>query len=299
MNRSQILTTALLFAAMISSACAASYTFGVDNVTDGSSFWIHRQSATMKLDLATSVEGDIGPIAVTPAGRVLSPFLSGFADLAANDVRLRERTAALQGTYSSEGVISLRSEAEADVNRTYFKPAGSDVWTITLEENWPVTLNASKTLDYVGEMINDRDASGNNGDCVGGSFLYNTELSRERNVAMRLDRLNATVIATKDTIVSADVFPTRSTVYDTRSHSTGIADLRYRQTDSRGELINLGEERYSGTYDITRKVEMVLVETNETEEIDWLACCVGGCDEIDPCQMASWGEEGVFDCACR
>ena len=69
----------LLLAGLISSASAASYTFGVDNVTDGSSFWIQRQSATMKLDLATSVEGDIGPIAVTPAGRVLSPFLSGFA----------------------------------------------------------------------------------------------------------------------------------------------------------------------------------------------------------------------------
>jgi hypothetical protein len=289
----------LLLAGLISSASAASYTFGVDNVTDGSSFWIHRQSATMKLDLSGSVEGDILPIAVTPAGRVLSPFLSGFADLAANDVRLRERTAALQGTYSSEGVVSLRSEAEADVNRTYFKPAGSDLWTITLEENWPVTLNATKTLDYIGKGINDRDCAGNNGDSVGASFLYNRELSRERNVAMRLDRLNATVVATNETIVRADVFPTRSTLYDITSHSTGIADLRYRQTDSRGDPINLGEERYTGTYDITRKVEMVLIYTNETNNTDWLSCCIGGCDDIDPCQLASWGEEGIFDCACR
>ena len=295
----RIIGAGLLLLGLISSASAASYTFGVDNVTDGSSFWISRQSGTMKLDLSGSVEGDVVPIAVTPAGRILSPFISGFADLAANDVRLRERTAALQGTYSSEGVISLRSEAEADVNRTYFKPAGSEIWTITLEENWPVTLNASRTVDYIGRMINDRDASGNNGDCVGGSFLYNTELSRERNVAMRLDRLNATIIATNDTILSADVFPTRSTVYETRSHSTGIADLRYRQTDSRGEIINLGEERYSGTYDITRKVEMVLVETKEKNETDWLACCVGGWEDIDPCQLASWGETRVFDCAYR
>lgn len=49
---------------------------------------------------------------------------------------------------------------------------------------------------------------------------------------MRLERLNATVIATNDTIISADVFATRSTVYDIDSHSTGIADLRYRQVDS-------------------------------------------------------------------
>ncbi|MCR3884838.1 hypothetical protein P0O24_09065 [Methanotrichaceae archaeon M04Ac] len=289
----------LLLAGLISSASAASYTFGVDNVTDGSSFWISRQSANMSFDLSGSVEGDILPIAVTPAGRVLSPFISGFADLAANDVRLRERTAALQGTYSSEGVVSLRSEAEADVNRTYFKPAGSDLWTITLEENWPVTLNATKTLDYIGKGINDRDCAGNNGDSVGASFLYNRELSRERNVALRLDRLNATVVATNDTIVRADVFPTRSTLYDITSHSTGIADLRYRQTDSRGDLINLGEERYTGTYDITRKVEMVLIYTNETNNTDWLSCCVSGCDVIDPCMLASWGEAGVFDCVCR
>jgi hypothetical protein len=291
----RIAVTGLLLLGLISSACAASYTFGVDNVTDGSSFWISRQSGTMKLDLSGSVEGDVVPIAVTPAGRVLSPFISGFADLAANDVRLRERTAALQGTYSSEGVISLRSEAEADVNRTYFKPAGSEIWTITLEENWPVTLNASRTVDYIGKMINDRDCAGNSGDAVGASFLYNTELSRERNVALRLDRLNATVIATNETILRADVFPTRSSVYETRSRSTGIADLRYRQTDFRGDLINLGEERYSGIYEITRKVEMVLVETREKKETDWLACCVGGYDDIDLCQLASWGEEGVFD----
>jgi hypothetical protein len=298
MDAYHTLTMALLLAVLISSASAASWTFGVDNLTDGSSWWIHRQSGTIGFDLSGSVEGDIAPITVTPAGRVLSPYYSGMADLDANDVRLRERTAALEGTYSSEELISLKADAEADVNETYAKPAGSDVWTITLEENWPVTLNASKTVDYLGKNINDRDCAGNNGDSVGANFLYNKELSRERNVALKLDRLNATVVATNDTIISADIFPTRSTVYDTTSHSTGIADLRYRQIDSRGEVINLGEERYSGTYDITRKVEMVFVDTNETNETDWLSCCVGGCSDLDPCSLLSEGEVGVFDCAC-
>jgi len=181
---------------------------------------------------------------------------------------------------------------------TYAKPAGSDIWTITWEENWPVTLNASKTVDYVGRNINDRDRAGNSGDLVGASFLYNKELSRERNVALRLDGLNATVIATDEQILRADVFTTRSTVYDITSHSTGIADLKYSQVDSQGEVLNLGEERYSGTYDITRKVEMVSIDTNETDEKDWLSCCVGGCSDLDPCSLASWGETGVFDCVC-
>ncbi|HPJ83967.1 MAG TPA: hypothetical protein PLY09_04315 [Methanothrix sp.] len=287
-----------LLVGLISSASAASWTFGVDNVTDGSSFWIHRQSGTIGFDLSGSVEGDIAPIAVTPAGRVLSPYYSGMADLTANDVRLRERTAALEGTYSSEELIKLRADAEADVNRTYIKPAGSGVWTITLEESWPVTLNASKTVDYFGKNINDRDCAGNNGDSVGASFLYNRELSRERNVALSLDRLNATIVATNDTIISADAFPSRSTVYDIVSRSTGIADLKYRQIDSRGEVINFGEERYIGTYDITRRIEMEYVYANETNETDWLSCCVGGCSDLDPCTLLSWGEVGVFDCAC-
>jgi hypothetical protein len=288
----------LLLAGLISSASAASWTFGVDNLTDGSSFWISRQNANMSFDLSGSVEGDIAPIAVTPAGRILSPYYSGMADLDVNDVRLRERTAALEGTYSSEELISLRAEATASVNRTYIKPAGSDVWTITLEENWPVRLNASRTVDYLGKMINDRDRAGNNGDSVGSSFLYNTDLSRERDVALRLERLNATVVATNDTILSADVFATRSTVYDATSHSTGIADLRYRQTDSRGEATSLGAERYSGTYDITRRVEMELVYAIDDNETDWLSCCVGGCSDLDPCDLLPEGRASVFDCVC-
>jgi len=297
MNRYQTFTTALLLAGLISGASAASYTFGVDNVSDGSSFWISRQSANMSFDLSGSVEGEISPIAVTPAGRVLSPYHSGMADIDINDVRLRERTGALEGTYSSEELISLKSNTDEDVTLTSFKPAGSDIWTFTLAENWPVTLNASKTVDYLGTMINDRDRAGNSGDAVGSSFLYNTELSRERNVALKLDRLNATIIATDDTIVSTDVFATRSTVYDTASHSTGIADLRYRQTDSKGEVTNFGDEWYSGTYDITRRVEMELVYDNDTDEADWLSCCVAGCSDLDPCDYPT-GEFGIFDCVC-
>jgi hypothetical protein len=296
MDAYRTLTTALLLAGLISSASAASYTFGVYNVTDGSSFWISRQSANMTLDLSGSVDGEISPISVTPAGRVLSPYYSASSTFDVNEVRLKERTAALEGTYSSEEEIYLRASAQAAVNRSYFKPAGSDVWTITLEENWPVRLNASKTVDYAGKMINDRDRAGNNGDSVGSSFLYNTELSKERNVALRLDRLNATVIATNDTIVSSEVLPTRSTVYDLDSHSTGIADLRYRQVDVRGDLINLGEERYSGTYDITRKVKMELVDTNVTNKTEWLSCCIEGCSGLDPCDTSPWSGAGVFGC---
>lgn len=57
MNRSNALKASLLFAALISTTSAASWIGGVDNVSDGSSWWISRQSATMRLDLTSSVEG--------------------------------------------------------------------------------------------------------------------------------------------------------------------------------------------------------------------------------------------------
>ena len=70
------------------------------------------------------------------------------------------------------------------------------------------------------------------------------------------------------------------------------------QLSGRGRVTNFGEERYEGTFDITRRVEMELVYTNETNKTDWLSCCVGGCSDLDPCLLSSWGKTGVFDCAC-
>ena len=54
---------------------------------------------------------------------------------------------------------------------------------------------------------------------------------------------------------------------------------------------------YSGTYDITRRVEMGLVYDNDTDETDWLSCCVEGCSALDPCDYPG-GAFGVFDCVC-
>ncbi len=43
---------------------------------------------------------------------------------------------------------------------------------------------------------------------------------------------------------------------------------------------------------------MESVYNNTMNETDWLSCCVGGCTDLDPCGLVSWGEVGVFDCAC-
>ncbi len=293
----RLIYVALFLAALISSASAVSWTGGVYNVTDGSSWWIHRQSANLSFDLSSSVEGEIAPI-IGPGGRVLSSFHAHYTDIDVNDVRLKERTAALEGVYSSEDEIKLRADATSSVNMTETKPAGSNVWTITFEENWPVALNASRMIDYTGTGLNDRDCVGNNLDSVGATFLYNKEFSKGRTAGLKLDRMNATVIATDDTIIRADVMPTRSTDYGLESHSTGIADLRYRQTYPDETAHNSGLERYYGTYDIKRNIEMRSVYSDLVNKTDWLSCCIEGCYGMDPVNSGWWSESEVFDCVC-
>jgi len=287
----------LLLAGLISSASANSWTYGIDNVTDGSSWWIHRESGTIGFDMSSSFEGQISPIE-GPGGRVLDPYHSHYVNVNVNDVRLKEVTGTLAGTYSAEDEIKIRAEAEADVNRTYFKPSGDDIWYVTLEENWPVCLNASRSIDYAGLVINDRECVGNNGDAVTTNFLYNNEYSKERKTSLKLDRLNATIVATDDTILWADVLPTKSLDYEIESHSTGIADLKYKQVDPNTQVVNYGAERYHGIYDITRKIKMESVYINETIEKDWLSCCVGGCSDVDLDYVGVWNGAEVFGCVC-
>lgn len=275
------------------------------SVTTNTTSWsINRESATVGLNLDSSVEGEISPI-VGPGGRILSAYHSYYSNVDANDVRLSERTSALVGRYSAEEVMRLRAESEKAVNLTIIKPAEGN-WIITFIENWPVTLNASKTIDYTGEGINNRDFAGNNLDYAGMNFLYNQELSKDRVANLQLERMNATVVATNknETIISADFMPTKYLGYEITSHSTGIADLKYKQKSSeydfqRSDYVTVSEgmERYVGTYDIDQKIEMRSVYVNTEENTSWLSCCFGGYQDMDA-KDTTWIEPGVFDCTC-
>lgn len=176
----------LILVALTSSASAVFWSGSVSNVTDGSSWSIYRHSDNLSFDLSSSVEGWVAPISVTPEGRILSPYHFHSTDLEANDVRLRQRTSALEGTYSSDDEIRLEAKATDCVNISIIKPNNSDVWTVTWEENWPVIMNASRSIDYKGRGINDRECIGNNLDAVGSSFLFNREFSKEREANLRL-----------------------------------------------------------------------------------------------------------------
>ncbi len=245
----------------------------------------------------------------------MNPYQSYYEEVGTNDVRLRQRTNALEGSYKSTDEIMMQSTVYPnDIDILVDKPNGTDIYAIEYEnEQWPVFIKAGRTLDYSGRQINDRDFEGNNGDFVGANFLYNHELSKEQRSVIWLQRMNATVLATNDTILSAEFKPTKYLGYQIQAKTTGIADLSYRLRDSQYDVkhqnypaLSEGEERYYGTYDLARKIEMksVFEKSNDTDdEVDsWLPCCNnGGWNDLAQLDQKGFGTDAkeIFDCTCH
>lgn len=287
--------------ALISSVSADYWEHSIS--TNSSSWSIYRQSGNISFNLSSLVEGDVSPAELH--GRVLGAYQSRYTEVAANDVRLRERTSSLEGKYRSEDKINLQSRVNDEIYIDTIKPAGTNVYTFIHSEYWPVLLIASRTLEYSGRQINDRDFEGNNRDYVDSNLLYNHALAKERTTVMWLDRMNATVLATDDAILQADFMPTKYLGYLVRAKTTGIADLRYRQTGRYYDVkrrdypaIIEGYERYYGTYTIGRKIEMRSVFENSTETEDWLPCCYGGWIDMSLQDRRGHGADKVFNCSC-
>ena len=285
-----------LFLALISIASAASWTGSVK--TDSGSWYLTRVSSNVSFTYEQSVQGQISP--VDYRGRTLSPYHSFYEDVKFNDVRVKERTAALQGAYGSEEKLLLKSNTNNSVNQTIYKPAGSDIYTIDFYETWPVKLSYSKSMTYSGKQINNREFVGNNKDYVGANFLYNHEFSKERDLNMSLERMNSTILATDEAIGLAVFKATRDTQYKLESHSTGIAAFKYKQVGTGNEILNEGDERFVGIYDITKNIRMKSKFDKIQKEDDWLPCCSGGFFGMTPAdQKALKSAKGVFDCTCN
>jgi len=267
------------------------------SVAANSSSWSNqRQSDNIVFDYSQSVQGTISPVSYK--GRSLSPYYSGYQDVNVNDVRLRDRTSALQGSYSSEEQMSLQSDTTNPIYGNVTKLAGQSLIIIQLFEEWPVILKSSKIIKYSGIEINNREFAGNNLDFAGSSLLYNTELSKETNVGMLLRNMNVTVFATNDndTLLSADFMPNKEMYYDTRTYTTGIADMKYRQTSSsydfkRGtyRVLNEGDERYSGNYNISRSLHMKSDFKYSAQEYDWQTCFISNIGEAEITGNATTG----------
>ncbi len=287
---------------------SASAEYWSASVAANSSSWsINRQSESIVFDYSQSVQGTVSPVSYK--GRSLSPYYSGYQDVDVNDVRLRDRTSALQGSYSSEEHTRLQSDTTNPIYINLTKLGGQDFIVVQFFEVWPVILRSSKTIKYSGKEINDREFAGNNLDFAGSNLLYNKELSKETNVGVLLRNMNATVIAANDndSILSADFMPNKEMYYDSRTYTTGIAEMKYRQTSSSYDLkhgtyavLNEGDERYNGKYNITRSIHMKSdFQYNELDD-SWLPCCFSGVNDMNPLEVRDAGvsPKEVFDCTC-
>jgi hypothetical protein len=275
---------AILFMVAIELTLNANAVYWSSSVDTNSSHWsIFRQSSNISFDLSGSVGGEISP--VESHGRILKPYQSFYEEIGANDVRLRERTSALEGSYKSTDEIKMQSTVNPnDIEISIDKPIGTGLYTIEYKnEQWPVFIEASRAIAYSGRQINDRDFEGNNGDFVRTSFLHNRELSKEQRSVIWLQRMNATVIATNNSILLAEFKPTKYLGYLIRANSTGIADLSYRFRDYRYDAkhqnyppLTEGVEQYYGEYDLSRKMEMRSLFENGENENSWLPSCADG-----------------------
>lgn len=286
----------MLLMLIVFNASAASWSGSVK--TDSGAWSITRESSNLSFIYEQSVQGQIAPVHYRY--RTLSPFHSYYKDIKQNNVRVKERTAALQGSFSSEEQIKLISWTNDSVNLTIDKPAGSDIYDIEFYEHWPVTLNYSKSMNYSGKEINNREFVGNNKDYVGANFLYNHEFSKEQSLNMNLDRLNATILATDEAINLGEVKATRDTQYGLQSHSTGIANFKWRQVGAEDEILNTGDEQFVGVYDIVKNIRMKSRFDLARNDDSWLPCCSSGWSDIRLPDKNDFGvsTKGVFDCSC-
>ena len=303
---------AILLVALFLLTTNANAVYWSSSVDTNSSHWsIYSESSNISFNLSSSVEGKISPVG--SRGRILSPYQSYYEEVGSNDVRLRQRTSSLEGSYKSTDEIMMQSVVYPDeIEITVDKPVGTDIYTIEYKnEKWPVFIKASRTLTYSGQQINNRDFEGNNGDFVGTNFLYNHKLTKEQRSVIWLKRMNATVLATDESILLAEFKPTKYLGYLINANTTGIADLSYRLRDSQYDVkhqnypaLSEGEERYYGAYNLSRKIEMksVFEKSNDTDdEADsWLPCCNGGWNDMEQLGQRDFGTaaKGVFDCTC-
>ncbi|MDD2835210.1 MAG: hypothetical protein PHY05_03595 [Methanothrix sp.] len=316
MNKQALTLSLIIFVALTSNAIAVHWSSSIHTV---SNHWsIYREGGNISFGLSSLVDGRTSP--VESRGRILRPYQACYEEVGTNDVRLRQRTSSLEGRYKASDEIKMQSAVYPDeIEIIVDKPAGSELFTIEYKnEIWPVALTASRTIDYSGQQINTRYFEENSGDFIGTSFLYNHELSTQQRSVIWLKRMNATVLATNDAILLAEFKPTKYIGSLMRANSTGISDLSYRLRSSQYDfkhqsypVLSEEEERYYGTYDLARKIEMRSLFENSNDTHDeysdayyvannWLPCCSGGYFSMAPVdQKTLKSAKSVFDCTCN
>jgi hypothetical protein len=299
-----ILALVLILLISLSELASSESWYGYVKTTNDT--WnIYRHSNNMSFQSDQYVEGKIEPFE-GPGGRVLSPYSSYFEEIDLNDVRLKARTAAMEGNYSSEDLIDVKAEVKSPVGLYIDKSADSGLYIINFIERWPAEVSASRTLEYSGIGINNRDFIENNMDFAETNLLYNKKLSKDLFAGMSLERMNVTVIATDESIILAEEKATRDLNFRISADTTGIADLKYLQSGpgfnkaaiTGHEILNKGDERFHGSFNITKNIHMRSQFDNFRSDDIWLPCCYQGWMDMNPIDKRTHSADGIFDCTC-
>jgi hypothetical protein len=254
------------------------------------SWSIHRQSSNLSFELADLCVGNVSGLEVTPSGRQIAGYHSRYMVVDLNDVAISERTSAKEGELRAQDEIALHSEADEDVIRKIIKPKDSPFFTFEFSEIWPVVARADRAVIYRGVGINDRDLLSNNLDFAGTSFLNSRELSKVRYSDMMLLCMNTTVVEDNEDFINVAFLPTKRLSYQIDAFSSGITDLRYRETaPDMVTALAEGNDRYYGNYSLTAKISMGTLPIWLNNE--WgLECCQP--DE----RLPAISKCDVFDC---
>ncbi len=273
--------------------------------TNSTSWEIHRVSSNINFYYEQHVSGKIRPID-GPNNRSLSPYYSCSSNVNINDISIKERISALNGKYKTDEIEAMAARNDNIIESDLNKPSGSDEYAITYHEVWPVVMVQLKSIAYSGKGINAREIAGNNLDFAKANFIYSNDLIKDITIRLGLSKLNATVIANDNGIQTATLEATRSTEFKVRASTTGISDLSYLQSGPRYtgkpitgyQVLNEGDERYYGKYNMTSIIRMQSIENAFEPEGGWLSCCNGGWDDVSLSDKASCGTNisNIFDC---
>ncbi len=294
----------LIFFILLTGIASSESWFGYVKTTNNT--WnIYRHSNNFSYNSDQYIEGMIKSFE-GPRGRVLSSYCSRFENMNLNDVNLNKRTGAMEGNYSSSEHVSAQAHINPPIGLDIIKPANSDIYVIDFIEKWPADISSNQSLKYSGMGINNRDLSGINFNFIETNFLYNKQLSKNLIVKMELEKMNATVIATNDTIISAEKKATGNLDFRISTSTTGIANFMYQQSESEfssvpmtgHEILNRGEERYQGSFEINRNIQMNSQFDNSKEYDYWLPCCYEGFEDMSIFDKREISLNRIFNCTC-
>lgn len=258
---SRAINSLLLISVMIllsSPAAGRSY-----QITEGESGWTTglRQSNNISLNITGSAIGEGSYQRYTEMGILY--------------VHMRERIAAHRGTLDTSEHIHLEANTSNDVNGpNYGKYPGGQIFYIIVNESWPVSLTASRNMDYLGEGISESEIFGNNLDYVGAAYWQAKDLKKDRSCSLTLQNafFRALINDASHTIILDEFQPNKLTDYRLNSRSDGMATLRHRQANDRVTAAE-STESYIGRFMIKRHLNMTNTYTNLTRSGAWPDCC--------------------------